>query len=62
MLGWLTFFRVLSEDYNRTTASAQAWFDTRGLISRWALVAVPGRLVRSGRCWTLRLAPRPMLI
>jgi hypothetical protein len=28
---------------------------------RRALLAVPGRLVRSGRRWTLRMAPRPML-
>jgi transposase len=25
--GWFTFFRVLSKDYDRTTASAQAWID-----------------------------------
>jgi hypothetical protein len=42
----------------RVEPTLQRW---RAPWLRRALLAVPGRLVRSGRCWTLRLAPRPML-
>jgi Transposase DDE domain group 1 len=42
----------------RAAPTLQRW---RAPWLRRARLAVPGRLVRSGRCWTLRLAPRPML-
>ena len=42
----------------RAAPTLQRW---RAPWLRRALLAVPGRLVRSGRCWTLRMAPRPML-
>ncbi|HEU4412776.1 MAG TPA: transposase [Polyangiaceae bacterium] len=40
----------------RDAPALQRW---RAPRLRRALLAVPGRLVRPGRCWTLRLAPRP---
>jgi hypothetical protein len=42
----------------RVAPALQRW---RAPWLRRALLAVPGRLVRSGRRWTPRLAPRPML-
>jgi hypothetical protein len=42
----------------RAAPALQRW---RAPWLRRALAAVPGRLVRSGRCWTPRRAPRPML-
>jgi hypothetical protein len=39
-------------------AALAAW---RAAWLRRALIAVPGRMVRSGRCWSIRLPPRSLL-